>query len=342
MVTIRRITWAALILGLIAAFFLGIGWGAVSIPPAQVAGILLHRMGIETNIEFTTQQNLVLWGIRLPRVLLGLLVGAALAVAGGVLQGIFRNPLAEPALLGITSGGVVGAGIAIMTGAAQLGVWATPLAAFLGALLTTLGLHRFARLYGKTDATYLVLGGVALNLFLGAIISLLTFISRAPGMRDMSFWTLGGLGSTQWSHIYLAAPVILIAALLLWRLGAQLNLMLLGETEAQNLGVDTNALRNQAIILIALIVGTAVAFSGSIAFVGLVVPHALRLVFGPDYRILIPASVLAGATLLAVGDLLARTIVSPMEVPIGILMTLVGGPLFFYLLHRTRKQGGWR
>lgn len=342
MMAVRRTTWFVLILGVFAAFLLGIGWGAVSIPPAQVAGILLHRMGIETTIEFTTQQNLVLWGIRLPRVLLGLLVGAALAVTGGVLQGIFRNPLAEPALLGITSGGIIGAAIAIMTGAATIGVWTTPLAAFLGALLTTFALYRFARTYGKTDATYLILGGVALNLFLGAVISLLTFVSRVPGMRDMSFWTLGGLGSTQWAHIYLAAPVILIATLLLWRLGSQLNLMLLGETEAQNLGVDTHALRNQAIILVSLIVGTAVAFAGSIAFVGLVVPHALRLVFGPDYRYLIPASVLGGATLLAVGDLFARTMVSPMEVPIGILMTVVGGPLFFYLLHRTRKQGGWR
>lgn len=310
--------------------------------PAQVVGILLHRMGIETAIEFSTQQELVLWAIRLPRVLMGLLVGAALAVSGGVLQGVFRNPLAEPALLGITSGGIVGAVIAIMTGSAGLGVWTLPLAAFLGALLTTFGLHRFSKAHGTTDVTSLILGGVALNLFLGAVISLITFVSRAPGLRDMTFWTLGGLGSTVWPHVYIAAPTIIVATLLLWRLGRQLNLMLLGETEAQNLGVDTNALRTQAIVLISLVVGTAVAFAGSIAFVGLVVPHALRMVFGPDHRVLIPASMLAGAALLSVGDLFARTMVSPMEVPIGILMTLVGGPLFFYLLNRTRKQGGWR
>lgn len=337
----KRLTIGLLSLLVAVAFLVGIGWGAVSIPPAQVVGIIMSRLGFETDIPFSAQQEAVLFAIRLPRVLMALIVGSALAVSGAVLQGVFRNPLAEPVLLGIATGATTGAVIAIALGIASIGAWSLPPAAFVGGLVTTLGLQRFAQRQGRTDVTTLVLSGVAMNLFLGAVISLVTAMSKVPGLRDVTFWTLGGLGGTLWSHFHLAAPVVVMTVIFLWRLGARLDLLLLGETEAQHLGVDTRALRNQAIAWVALSTGTAVAFAGSIAFVGLVVPHAVRMIVGPNHRILIPASALGGAALVGFGDSLARNIIAPMELPIGVLMTLVGGPVFFYLLDRSRKQGAW-
>lgn len=337
----KRITLVVLGLLLITGFMVGIGWGAVSLGPTQIIGIFMDHLGIGTTFEFTAQQNAVVWNIRLPRVLMALLIGAALAVSGLALQAAYRNPLADPVLLGISGGAVTGVVLVIIVGLSSLGTWVQPLAASLGAFLVAVGLYRFSRFQRRTDITTMILTGVAMQIFLAAVVTLMVSVANRPGLRDASFWTLGSLSGTQWKHVAVATPVILLVIILLWRLAPKLNLFLLGETEAGHLGVDTDSVRLQAITLVSLATGMAVAFCGSIAFVGLVIPHLLRMLLGPDHRLLLPASALGGAVLVAFGDIFARTVISPMELPIGVLMTIIGAPLFFYLIDRTRRTGGW-
>lgn len=342
MTAVRR----PLTLGVLGALALGgllagIGWGAVAIDPTRILAILLDRAGIGSGVDFTSQQHAVLWSIRLPRVLLGLIAGAALALAGTALQAVFRNPLADPALLGLSGGATTGVVLALISGVTVLGTWTQPLMAAVGALLAALWLQRFSRQQGRSDTVTLILAGVALQILLGAVVTLLIAMANKPGLRDASFWTLGSLSGTRWTDVFISAPVVLIAGILLVRLAPKLNLFLLGEAEARHLGIDTGAIRLQVLGLVSLITGTVVAYAGSIAFVGLVVPHLLRSLLGPDHRLLLPASALGGATLLLLGDAVARNLISPMELPLGVLMTIIGGPLFFYLIDRSRRAGAW-
>lgn len=340
-----RTVMGGLLLLVIGAFTVSVGWGAVSIAPAQVAAVFLHKAGIASNIDVSSLQANVLWSIRLPRVLMALIVGGALAIAGVVLQGVFRNPLAEPSLLGISGGAVVAAMIAtvIRVGiGASVGAWLVPLGGFIGALIVFLGLYYLFRRSPRRDVTTFLLTGVIVNVILTAFITLLPNVFRDGGLgSNATFWTMGSLGGTMWPSVHIAAPVSLVAAAMLWRMAPTINLMALSDSDAEYLGVDTHAVRLQSVVLIALVTGAAVAFSGVIAFVGLVVPHALRLVMGPDHQRLLPASALGGGLMLIVADLLARTLVSPAELPVGVLTTLVGGPLFFWLLQRARLQGRW-
>jgi len=337
----RVIVATSLTILVVAACTVSLGWGAVSIAPSQVAAVFLRKMGIETSIAVTPLQESVLWTIRLPRVLMSLLVGSALAVAGVALQGIFRNPLAEPSLLGITSGAVVASMLAVVAGAAKRHPWAAPLAGFLGALAVSLVLYSFFRRAPRRDVATVVLTGVIINVFLGAVITLLPAIFRTAGLGETTFWTMGGFGGLTWSSVYVTAPAAVVASLLLWRLSPQLNVLSLGDSDAEYLGVDAHRLRLQAIVLTSLVTGASVAFAGVIAFVGLVVPHALRLLIGPDHRHLLPASALGGAFMVCVADLFARTLIAPSELPVGVLTTLVGGPLFFVLLRQAQAKGRW-
>lgn len=341
-----RAVTGLLCLLVIGAFTVSVGWGAVSIAPAQVAAVFLNKAGINTPIEVSPLQANVLWSIRVPRVLMSLIVGGALAVSGVVLQGVFRNPLAEPSLLGITGGAVVGAMAATIVasgagGAGIVSVWTLPVAGFVGAVAVSFGLYSFFQQQSRHDVMTFLLTGVIANVVLGALITSLPSIFRDSGLGDTTFWTMGSLGGTLWPAVHIAAPISLGAAALLWRMAPALNVLSLGDADAAYLGVDTRALRLRSIVLVALVTGAAVAFAGVIAFVGLVVPHALRLAIGPDHRQLLPASALGGALMVCIGDLLARTVVAPTELPIGVLTTLVGGPLFFWLLHRARTQGRW-
>lgn len=341
-----RAVMGLLLLLVIGAFLASVGQGAVSIAPAQVVAVFLSKAGVASNTEVSPLHENVLWSIRLPRALLGLIVGGALAVSGVVLQGVFRNPLAEPSLLGISGGAVVGAMIAtvlrVQAGLSAIGQWTVPVAGFAGALIVSLALYSSFRRAPRRDVTTFVLTGVIINVILGAIITLLPNVFRDGGLgSNTTFWTLGGLGGTMWPMVHLAAPISLGAAALLWPTAAKLNLMALGDTDAEYLGVDTHAVRLQSLVLISLVTGAAVAFAGVIAFVGLVVPHALRLVIGPDHRRLLPASALGGALMVCIADTFARTIVAPTELPVGVLTTVVGGPLFFILLRQARAQGRW-
>lgn len=333
----------ALGVALVAVFVLSLGTGAVHIAPAQVTGILAQRVaGINLGADYTLQQDLVLWNIRLPRVLLGAMTGAGLAVAGASLQGIFRNPLADPGLIGSSAGGGVGAVGMIMLGIAPLGSLTMPTAAFGGSLLLTSLVYLLSRQDGRTEVVTLILTGVALNAIAFASIGLMNFYATDAQLRSIVFWQMGSLGGSTWRVAIATAPFVAIGVLLMLNLRRHLNLLMLGEREAFHLGLRTERLRLQIIAASALIAGAVVAAIGIVGFVGLVVPHLLRLVIGPDNRTLLPAAALGGAVLMLLADLIARTVLSPLELPLGIVTALIGGPYFLWLLQRTRRmQGGW-
>ena len=319
-----------------------LGLGAVPVRPAQVVAILADRSGLDLGVAYTDAQAAVLWAIRLPRLLLGLLVGAGLAVSGAALQGVFRNPLADPGVIGVSSGAAVGAVAVIVGGVVAFGSASVPVAAFAGGLAAALALYALARDGGRTEVVTLVLCGVAVNAIAGAVIGFATFLADDAQLRSLVFWSLGSLGGATWRSVGAAAPFLLGGTLALIRFGRPLNLLALGEREAHHLGLRTERTRLGVIALAALTTGAAVAVSGIVGFVGLVVPHLVRLVGGPDHRLVLPASAVGGALALVLADLAARTLAVPAELPLGVVSGAVGGPFFLWLLHRTRRaHGGW-
>jgi iron complex transport system permease protein len=259
------------------------------------------------------------------------------------MQGLFRNPLADPGLVGVSSGAALGAVATIVLGsallgplAARLGAYALPFAAFVGAFISTLALYAIATRGGRTHIATMLLAGIALGAFSGAATGLLVFTSTDQQLRDITFWSLGGLGGASWGKLAVAGPLMALVLLALPFLGRGLNVIVLGEAEAFHLGVHVQRLKFAAIFLVALATGAAVATSGVIGFVGIVVPHLLRLVMGADHRPLLPASALGGAILLLLADMVARTIAAPAELPIGILTAAIGAPFFLWMLLRRR------
>ena len=280
-------------------------------------------------------QEAVLSSIRLPRILLAVIVGASLAVSGAAMQGLFRNPLADPSLIGISSGAALFVAMMIVLAGpldGVLGLYSLSVAAFIGGLITCLLIFRFAQLTGTFSVTYMLLAGIAINALAGAGTGFLTYFSNDEQLRSLTFWAMGSLGGALWLSVIVISTMVLPATYLLIKNAQKLNILLLGEQEAQYLGVDSEKLKRVMIICTALSVGAAVAVSGIIGFVGLVVPHLIRLTIGPDHRLLIPASALLGAILLLLADSFARTIISPAEMPVGILTSLIGGPFFLWLL----------
>lgn len=333
--------FALLTVLLVAAVLLNAGVGAVRVPPAEVATVLLNRVGISTGIEVDVLREQVVWGIRMPRIVLAICVGAGLGMAGASLQAIFRNPLAEPGLIGVSSGGALGAIVLIITGFAPLGWLSLPLAAFAGALVLTLVVYGLARSDGRTQVVTLILTGVAMNSIAGGLIGLAGFMADDAELRSIVFWTLGSLAGATW-RVVLPVALMTVFGLVLLPHARAMNLIVLGEREAFHLGVSTERVRVLVIVVATLVVGAGVAVAGIVVFVGLVVPHLLRIVIGPDHRVLLPASALGGAILLLGADLVARTIVVPAELPLGVVTALIGGPYFLFLLRRTtREQGGW-
>lgn len=337
----QRAVFAALVVLTLAGLLVSLGWGSVSVGPGQIVGILLERAGLSTGIEYTQQQNVVLWNIRLPRVLMGALVGAALALAGASLQVASRNQLADPSLLGVSGAATVGVVLAYAVGAVSWGRWTLPLFGILGAATAVVWLIRFSWRHGRSDRFTLILAGVALQLFLAGVATLLVNAIRRPGMPDATFLTMGGLTGIFWSDVAVAAPLVLVVALLLWRLAPVLNILLLDAATAQALGVNVGRSRLYVGVMAAVATGLVVGYSGTVAFVGLVVPYFMRLLLGDDHRLLLPAALLGGAALITFGDAVARNLIAPMELPLGVLMTVVGGPLFFWLIGRGRAVGRW-
>jgi iron complex transport system permease protein len=336
------LTAGLLVLVLCGVVVLACGIGAVRVAPLDVLTILARPLGLHLPGAPTVQQEAVVAAIRLPRVALGVLVGASLACAGAAMQGLFRNPLADPGVLGVSSGAALGAVSWIVLGGEVLSRLAPPqlglpLAAALGCLLAVTLIHRLAAWCGGAGAT-LLLAGIAVNAVASAATGWLTFLADDVQLRALTFWTLGSLGRADWGLMGTIAPLLGGALLLLPGCARGLNALALGETEAGHLGVSVPGLRRALIVLVSIAVGTAVAVSGVIAFVGLIVPQALRLWLGPDHRRLLPASALAGATLMVVADVVARTAAAPAEVPIGIITAGLGGPFFLWMLLRMQPR----
>lgn len=331
-------TWAVLVLIAFTVALLSLGAGAVAIPAERVIRTLAGAAGISP--DATPADALVIWQIRLPRLLMGGLIGAALAVSGALMQGLFRNPLADPGLVGVSAGAAVGAAAIIVLGEAIAGAVpfaALPVAAFGGGLITTLTLYAIATREGRTSVATMLLAGIALGALAGAVMGLFSFMSDDRQLRDLTFWSLGSLGGATWSKLQVVAPLVLPVLAATPFLARGLNALTLGEAEAFHLGVPVQRLKAAAILLVAVAVGGSVASAGMIGFVGIVVPHVLRLAAGPDHRFLLPASALLGAALLVGADIAARTLVAPAELPIGILTALLGTPFFLWLLLRRER-----
>ncbi|MBH0097564.1 iron ABC transporter permease [Salinibacterium sp. NSLL150] len=334
------LTLAALLLGGIVASAV---LGQLPVSAAEVGGSLLRSLGFQN--AWAPTDSIVestLWVVRFPRIAMAMVVGAALAVAGAVMQAIFGNPLAEPGVVGVSSGAALGAAIAIVVGVAALGDSAIALFAFVGGLLATLLVYFVSRANGRTEVVTLLLTGIAVNAFAGAGLAFLLFVADSGSREQIVFWQLGSLNGSRWSEVLIVALVTAIGLVAAVVLARPFDLLALGERNARHLGVNVERLRIVSIVIVALLTGVAVAFVGIIAFVGLVVPHAMRMAIGPAHRPLIVASAVGGAVLLVLSDLLARSVVPGGDLPIGLLTSLVGGPFFFYLLFRQRRQsGGW-
>jgi len=291
----------------------------------------------------SARDRIIIYDIRLPRIVLGALIGAALAVSGAVMQGLFRNPLADPGIVGVSAGAGLGAVSVIVLGGTALapfttllGPLALPLAAFLGGLVTTLILYQVATRQGRTSVATMLLAGIALSALAMALTGVLIYMADDRQLRDLTFWQLGSLAGATWTKIGTAGPVMLVALVAMPFFARGLNALSLGEATANHLGIQVQKLKYIAIAGVSAAVGASVAVSGGIGFVGIVVPHLLRLTIGPDNRYLLPASALLGASLLILADTVSRTIVAPAELPIGIITATVGGPFFLWILLRKR------
>ena len=319
------------------ASLLSLATGAV---PIGVGDVLRALFGFDVD----AQNAAVVTMIRLPRMLLAIVVGGALAGAGAALQGLFRNPLADPSLIGVSSGAALGAVVVIVFGGAiavAIPFAASPLllpfAAFMGGLAATFAMQRLAQSGGRSATATLLLAGIAINALAGATTGLFFYISDDTQLRDFTFWSMGSLAAGGWQGFSLSALPIAAALAVLVFCARSLDAMLLGEREAMHLGVPVPRLKNIVMIASALAVSSAVAVSGVIGFIGIVVPHLVRMVTGPDHRIVLPGSMLTGASLLLVADMFARTVVAPAELPIGLVTSAVGSPFFLWLLVRRRK-----
>lgn len=338
---------ALLIAGLTAALVVltvvSAGRGQLDIPPGEVLSAVLHWIGLDIGtLPSHPQGENTLWFVRFPRVVLAILVGASLAAAGALMQGVFGNPLAEPAVVGVSSGAAVGAAATIVLGLAVFGPWTVAVTAFAGALATTLLVYMLSRSGGKTEVVTLVLTGIAVNAFTFAVIAFFTFVAAPDAREQLVFWQLGSLNGARWQAVTAVLPFTVVGLVVALAVSRKLDLLALGERSARHLGVNVERLRILVIVVVALLVGSGTAFAGVIAFVGLVVPHLVRMIVGPGHRVLVPASALGGAVLLLGADLIARTAVANADLPLGMLTALVGGPFFFWLLRRTRtRQGGW-
>jgi iron complex transport system permease protein len=313
--------------------------GAISISLSEIVALLFPSLA-----EATGTNSLVFWSIRLPRVLLALSTGAALASAGAAMQGLFRNPLADPGLIGVSSGASVGVVTWLVWGASWgADSWLSSsmmvVSAFVGGIITTLVVQFLSALDGTISVTRMLLAGIAINALAGAWTGIMVYISDEQQLRALTLWSLGSVGSATWTSVATVAPLVLLGATVIARFARPLNLMLLGDGEAWCLGINPDRVRLFLVISSAAMVGGVVAYTGLIGFVGMVVPHMVRLVAGADHRNLLVLSPILGAALLVFADTLARTLAAPAEIPVGILTSLVGAPFFIFLLFRARQGG---
>ncbi len=332
-----------LVIGLAVLALVSACLGQVPTTPMEVLGSIAHRLRLDIGpMPAHPAGEVTLWQVRFPRVVLAVLVGGSLGCAGALLQGVFANPLAEPGVIGVSAGAAVGASIVIVTGGTFVAGWSVAAAAFAAGLATTMLVYLLARSEGRTEVVTLVLTGIAINAFAGGVIAFLTFIAEPAARDQVVFWQLGSLNGASWEAVSIVAPMAVVGVAGALVIAPRLDLLALGEGAARHLGVNVERLRQVAIVIVAFLAASSVAFTGIILFVGLVVPHLMRMLVGPAHRILIPASTLCGAIVLLAADIGARTLVHNADLPLGMLTSLVGGPFFFWLLRRTRaQQGGW-
>ncbi|WP_306051236.1 FecCD family ABC transporter permease [Oceaniradius stylonematis] len=336
---LARATIAALAVLLALVFVFSLTSGATDTSAAAVFWALVTG----NDAAISTVERVVMFDIRLPRTVLGALIGASLAVSGAVMQGLFRNPLADPGIVGVSAGAGLGAVTFIVLGigvlapvAALFGIYHVPFAAFFGGLVTTILLYRVSTRHGRTSVATMLLAGIALGALAGAFTGLLVFWADDQQLRDLTFWGLGSVAGATWLKIAAVAPIIVPVVFLAPLLARGLNAMTLGEATAQHLGLNVQRFKRIAIVAVAAATGAAVAVSGGIGFVGIVVPHLLRLLIGPDHRYLLPACALLGAVMLLLADAIARQVVAPAELPIGIVTAAIGAPFFLWILLRRR------
>lgn len=328
--------WLCLLLVVLSVLSLGQGASGVSGPAVLFDWLTGH--------EIAQTEQVVMVDIRLPRLLTGILVGAALAVSGTIMQGLFRNPLADPGLLGVSAGASLGAISAIVLGgvlpaaiASAAGWYLVPLAAFVGGWAAMLVLYGIATRHGRTSVTTMLLAGIALSAMIAAVSGLIIYRADDQQLRDLTFWGLGSLAGSSWVKLAAAGPVIMLSLLVAPLLARGLNGLALGEAAASHVGIRVQRVKTASILTTAAATGAAVAVSGGIGFVGIVVPHLLRLIAGPDHRWLLVNAGLLGASVLIAADMISRVVVAPAELPIGIITAMIGGPFFMWVLLSNRK-----
>ena len=337
---LKRVGGGALVLGAatIVMVIVASAVGPFNIPISHTVSTLLDLIGIGDSTAKPTEQAII-QSIRLPRIFLAFLVGSALGISGGIMQGLFRNSMADPGIIGVSSGGATGAVAAIASGASTVSTLFLPLFAFIGSGVAMATVFLIASIGGRFSMMTLLLGGIAVGSFLGAITTAtIVLTDNLSVQRQIIFWIAGGMDTARWESVRIAAPIIVTGALIAVFVARDLNLLLVGEDEARALGVRVTLVRNTLLVAASLITGAAVAFSGIIAFVGLIVPHVVRLVVGADHRVLLPLSALAGGLFLLIADTAARVVLSPAELRVGILTALIGAPFFIYLLVRNRTR----
>ncbi len=337
---VRSISWAAGGVALVLSLSAAVSLGAVAIPFGTVWGVILDRVwpGLVTP-DWSAGRAAIVWDIRLPRALLAALVGAGLALVGAVLQSVTRNPLADPHLLGISSGGAFGAILALLHTGLFLGPATVPIMAFAGALVATALVLVVASFANATSADRLVLTGVAVSFIVMSLANALIFLGDPRAAHTVVFWMLGGLGLAQWSYLLFPAAVLLVAGVWLRMVASSLNAMTVGDETAATLGIPVARFRLAVFVAAALVTGVMVAYSGVIGFVGLMIPHIVRFVVGGDAARVIPAAMLTGAIFLIWADIAARTLMRPEDIPIGVITGLVGGAFFIWLLKRRARAG---
>ncbi|RLG93868.1 iron ABC transporter permease [Candidatus Bathyarchaeota archaeon] len=332
----RLLKWRATVTYLILLLFLSLiltlAIGPVYISPTEILEVFCWKIGILNSPPRKVYVNIILQ-LRLPRILFGFIIGASLSVSGMVMQALFRNPMASPYVIGVSSGSALGAAIAMNMLPSIIGIYTTPAVAFLTGLFTLILVYNLARVEGRLRTDTLLLAGIAVSYFFSAIISILVWI-MAQERHQIVLWLMGGLWGADWIKIDVITPITFIGLAVTYMFAKDLNAMLLGEETAQSLGTNVELTKKTLLVTSALMISASVSFSGMIGFVGLVVPHVMRLLVGPDHRILIPSSALAGGIFLAWSDALARVL---MEIPVGVVTAISGVPFFIYLLKRRRS-----
>lgn len=329
-----RVLLPCLLTGIVVVSMWSVTTGALAAPLGDVLDVFAVRLHLR-DVRLDPIVSTTVIDIRLPRIVMGLLVGSALGLCGAAMQGVFRNPLADPGLIGVSAGAGLGAVTAIVVGADGLGRLTVPVAAFLGALAISAAVYQLSRAHGRTNVVALLLTGIAVNAVVTAGIAFMIFRANDTQLRNITFWQLGSLATAKWSDVRLVAPFVVVGIVFIPRFARDLDAMALGEREARHVGVDPDGVRRKLIALCALVTGAAVALVGIVAFVGLVVPHLIRLISGPAHRSVLWGSIFGGALLVASADLAARKLVAPQELPLGVITALVGGMFFLYLLRRT-------